>query len=59
MLNSDSTDIKPGAEFQDGVQPLPSESSRQIIIDILATAIVDILLVEKSVDQSAHGSPTS
>ena len=39
--------------------PLPSEDRHQIIIDILATAIVDILLVEKSVDRSAPGPSTS
>ena len=59
MANLRSVEKKTELEKPLGIHSPSSESPRQIIIDILATAMVDILLVEKSVDWRVHGPSTS
>jgi len=36
----------PAAEPADGSIPLPREARRQIVIDVLAAAVIDLLLAE-------------
>ena len=54
MSNAKSTNKKLVSAPDDSIN-LPCESPRQIIIDILATALVDIILTEKSIVWSVHG----
>ena len=46
MSDAKPTNEKPIAETTDGTTPLPREARRQIVIDVLATAVIDLLLAE-------------
>jgi hypothetical protein len=49
---------KPVADPQDSTIPLPCEARRQVVVDLLAIAVVDLLLEERSSGQGLHGVVT-
>ncbi|OGB77208.1 MAG: hypothetical protein A2496_23945 [Burkholderiales bacterium RIFOXYC12_FULL_60_6] len=48
----------PAAESADGSIPLPREALRQIVIDVLATAVIDLLLAEHEHHESEVNDAT-
>jgi hypothetical protein len=46
MSNAKPTNEKPAAEATDGTTPLPREARRQVVVAVLATAVIDLLLEE-------------
>ena len=52
MLDAKPTNENPVAETTDGSIPLPREARRQIVIDVLATAVIDLLLAEHEQPES-------
>ena len=48
MSNPNPTNEKPVNKPKDGTEPLPREGRRQVIVDILAIAVVDLLLEQRS-----------
>ncbi len=49
---------KPALEPSSATKPLPREARRQVVVDVLAIAVVDILLEERSRVRAAHDVAT-
>jgi hypothetical protein len=58
MSNAKPANEKPVAEATDGTKPLPREDRRQVVIDVLAIAVVDLLLEERSRVRGEHEAAT-
>ena len=58
MSNAKPTNETPVAEATDGTKPLPREARRQVVVDVLAIAVVDLLLDERSRVQGEHEAAT-
>ena len=58
MSNAKPTKETPVAEATDGTKPLPREDRRQVVIDVLAIAVVDLLLDERSRVRGEHEAAT-
>lgn len=54
------SDAKPTNEKPAGrAKPLPRENRRQVVVEVLATAVVELLLEERSRAREAHEAATS
>ena len=47
MSHAPITNDRPAAPVGDGTKPLPREERRQVIVEVLAIAVVDLLLAER------------
>ena len=57
MSNAPLTNEKPAAPG-DGSKPLRREDRRQVVIDVLAIAVVDLLLAERERVRGEHEAAT-
>ena len=58
MSQAPLTNEKPAAPVGDGTKPLPHEERRQVVIDVLAIAVVDLLLAERERVRGEHEPAT-
>ena len=58
MSNAKPTNEPPVAEATDGTKPLPRENRRQVVVEVLAIAVVDLLLEERSRVRGEHEAAT-
>lgn len=58
MSNAPLTNENPAATIGDGTKPLPREDRRQVVIDVLAIAVVDLLLAERERVRGEHEAAT-
>jgi hypothetical protein len=58
MSNAKPTNETPVAEATDGTKPLPREDRRQVVVDVLAIAVVDLLIEERSRVRGEHEAAT-
>jgi hypothetical protein len=58
VSNAKPTNETPVAEATDGTKPLPREDRRQVVVDVLAIAVVDLLLEERSRVRGEHEAAT-
>ena len=58
MSHAPITNDKPAAPVNDETKPLPRTKRRQLIIDVLAIAVVDLLLAEREHVRGEHRATT-
>jgi len=58
VQNAEPTDDKTIVENNAGADPLPREAQRQIVVEVLAIAVVDLLLEERSRVRDADDAAT-
>lgn len=58
MQDAKTTDDETIAENNAGADPLPREAKRQAVVEVLAVAVVDLLLEERSCVRDAHDAAT-
>jgi hypothetical protein len=58
VSNAKPTNEEPIAETTAGTKPLPREDRRQVVVDVLAIAVVDLLLEERSRVRGEHEAAT-
>ena len=58
MSEGGSTPTNACAEAPGGAEPSPREPRRQVVIDVLANALIDLLLEERSRVRGEHEATT-
>jgi hypothetical protein len=58
MPNAEHTNEDSRSESSGGANPLPPDDRREVVIDVLASALIDLLLEERSRVGGKHEATT-